>query len=564
MQLLARHVQGCFESDETGVLRVTAECPSLLWIVGSALDSTFVVDAAFDVSDLTSTTETTSWRSRLEAGLPEGSSILGCFCRRSQEDDSDSAPTLPKQLKCQTDPLLVFGEASNGNFCAWRFTNLAEALTPWRVDATAAPMLRAVARGRLVAGVPLLRPTEIASELERQAAGFQDSLCFLFPGSNMALKIKDLEKEKVRLPASSAARGVVTVDVLSESLSVIACKGPANFIDQTASVATEYSFDFLACIDPNAEGLEIAKALLASLQRQVATTVAIVRSSGSAVAPVNFRSFRPEPLNGNLTIALAETETTEVRCNLHKLLRLPEVPLLRPECALPWGSILHPCATGKPVNPHLDCGQKPGWWKGGEETKTAFIRGMYEYCHYMQDQFDDNGWGCAYRSLQTCVSWYRMQFYSAKGVPGIVEIQELLKRIDEAHKDIKVGGKRWIGTVEGMHVLQDYLGVECRLEFCQDVDDMANKVPSFLQHFAIQGTPIMMGVGQKAFTMVGLCYDSASGEVGFLIVDPHYTGSDELKKILDKGWVGWKKLDFFRKEADGFINCCLPQVPQAI
>lgn len=27
-----------------------------------------------------------------------------------------------------------------------------------------------------------------------------------------------------------------------------------------------------------------------------------------------------------------------------------------------------------------------------------------------------------------------------------------------------------------------------------------------------------------------------------MIVDPHYTGKDDLKPILSKGWVGWKTL----------------------
>lgn len=60
-----------------------------------------------------------------------------------------------------------------------------------------------------------------------------------------------------------------------------------------------------------------------------------------------------------------------------------------------------------------------------------------------EDNFDDNGWGCAYRSLQTCVSWYRMQHYSTEGVPSIPEIQRLLKCIDEAHKDLEIGSKKW-------------------------------------------------------------------------------------------------------------------------
>merc|ERR1712086_493793 len=98
--------------------------------------------------------------------------------------------------------------------------------------------------------------------------------------------------------------------------------------------------------------------------------------------------------------------------------------------------------------------------------------------------------------------------------------------------------------------------------YCQDAADMANQVPQMLLHLETHGTPIMVGAGLKAFTIVGLCYDGSSGEVAFNILDPHYTGADELKTILNKGWVGWKNLDFFAKNADGgFINCCLPMVP---
>lgn len=191
-------------------------------------------------------------------------------------------------------------------------------------------------------------------------------------------------------------------------------------------------------------------------------------------------------------------------------------------------------------------------------------REVYEYSHYTQDSLDDSGWGCAYRSLQTCVSWYRLQFYSDKEVPGIHDIQRLLQRIDEAHKDIVIGSKKWIGTVEAMYLLQDYLGVDCRMLYCRDVADMASQVPQLLQHFEQEGTPVMMGAGQYAYTLVSICFDTATGEVGFLIVDPHYTGADNIKSILQKGWVGWKGLDFFQKATDGgFINCCLPLAPKS-
>jgi len=36
----------------------------------------------------------------------------------------------------------------------------------------------------------------------------------------------------------------------------------------------------------------------------------------------------------------------------------------------------------------------------------------------LQDRFNDSGWGCAYRSLQTIVSWFRQQKYTDKPVPS--------------------------------------------------------------------------------------------------------------------------------------------------
>lgn len=46
------------------------------------------------------------------------------------------------------------------------------------------------------------------------------------------------------------------------------------------------------------------------------------------------------------------------------------------------------------------------------------VDGLYDYYHYMQDKFNDAGWGCAYRSLQTIVSWFRLQHFTTKPVPG--------------------------------------------------------------------------------------------------------------------------------------------------
>ena len=53
------------------------------------------------------------------------------------------------------------------------------------------------------------------------------------------------------------------------------------------------------------------------------------------------------------------------------------------------------------------------------------VDGTYSYHHYMQDRMNDDGWGCAYRSLQTLVSWFRYQGYTEKPVPSHAEIQQV-------------------------------------------------------------------------------------------------------------------------------------------
>ena len=44
----------------------------------------------------------------------------------------------------------------------------------------------------------------------------------------------------------------------------------------------------------------------------------------------------------------------------------------------------------------------------------------------LQDRFDDAGWGCAYRSLQTIWSYFRAQHYTSLPVPSHRQIQQSL------------------------------------------------------------------------------------------------------------------------------------------
>ena len=45
---------------------------------------------------------------------------------------------------------------------------------------------------------------------------------------------------------------------------------------------------------------------------------------------------------------------------------------------------------------------------------------------WAQDKFDDKGWGCAYRSLQTIWSWFQEQHYTAAPPPDHRTIQQTL------------------------------------------------------------------------------------------------------------------------------------------
>ncbi|XP_077671682.1 ufm1-specific protease 2 isoform X7 [Eretmochelys imbricata] len=70
------------------------------------------------------------------------------------------------------------------------------------------------------------------------------------------------------------------------------------------------------------------------------------------------------------------------------------------------------------------------------------------------------------------------------------------------------------------------------------------------------------GGGILAHTILGVAWNEVTGHTKFLILDPHYTGAEDLHVILEKGWCGWKGPDFWSKDA--YYNLCLPQRPKTI
>ncbi|EFJ19109.1 hypothetical protein SELMODRAFT_444316 [Selaginella moellendorffii] len=261
-----------------------------------------------------------------------------------------------------------------------------------------------------------------------------------------------------------------------------------------------------------------------------------------------------------------ERDSVDLRKALHSRLGLPlDRPLFRVANALTirGPQFISNRIDGKRLlDVHLGlprCGIS-----GGE---VSVIDGSYEYYHYLQDRMDDKGWGCAYRSLQTIMSWFRLQHYTSMKEPSHREIQATLVEIGDKEPSF-VGSQEWIGAIELSFVLDKLLGVTSKILSVRSGADLPEKCRELAAHFDTQGTPVMIGGGVLAYTLLGVDYNELTGESAFLILDPHYTGGEDLKTIRNGGWCGWKKAvsdtgrEFFLRNK--FYNLLLPQRPQAV
>ena len=208
------------------------------------------------------------------------------------------------------------------------------------------------------------------------------------------------------------------------------------------------------------------------------------------------------------------------------------------------------------LNPHLsisNINKQPE----NSHIIRALVKGNYHYYHYNQDNFNDAGWGCAYRSLQTLFSWFILNTSIGYGkkVPTIPEIQTILVKLGDKDKNI-INSNNWIGAIEVNLVLNELLGIENQILYVPSGADLNSKGRELLYHFQTNGTPVMVGGGVYAYTILGVDYDKVKGECKFLILDPHYTGEDDVKSIVNRGWCNWKNIDLFKKE--NFYNLCLP------
>ncbi|KAJ8752047.1 hypothetical protein K2173_001073 [Erythroxylum novogranatense] len=265
-----------------------------------------------------------------------------------------------------------------------------------------------------------------------------------------------------------------------------------------------------------------------------------------------------------------ELKQVEARRSLHLRLGLPfNRPLLRIANALNFNLVKDSVESksrhkGPRMLKDVHFGIPSSGVSGGI---ISLVQGSYEYYHYLQDGFDDSGWGCAYRSLQTIISWFRLQHYTSTDVPSHRDIQQAL--VDIGDKDPSfIGSREWIGAIELSFVLDKLLGVSCKIINVMSGAELPEKCRELALHFENQGTPVMIGGGVLAYTLLGVDYNEGTGDCAFLILDPHYTGNDEHKKIVNGGWCGWKKAvdnkgkNFFLH--DKFYNLLLPQRPNMV
>lgn len=255
-----------------------------------------------------------------------------------------------------------------------------------------------------------------------------------------------------------------------------------------------------------------------------------------------------------------------MRRALHQRLGIPlNRPVFRSTCALaldPSKDGADEDASQRLGNVHL--GLPPSGVVGGTQH---VVDGSYLYYHYLQDRFDDRGWGCAYRSLQTICSFFLLNNYTSKPVPSHREIQQLLHRIGDKPAEF-IDSKQWIGSMEVGFYLDSELGITWRNIFTSTGPELAEKARELAAHFDKHGTPVMMGGGNLAFTVLGVDWNKETGEVKFLILDPHYTGAEDLrtiqaKEVMMEGYratpCGWRSPSTFAKNS--FYNLCLPERP---
>uniref|UniRef100_A0A0R0JPX2 Ufm1-specific protease n=1 Tax=Glycine max TaxID=3847 RepID=A0A0R0JPX2_SOYBN len=234
----------------------------------------------------------------------------------------------------------------------------------------------------------------------------------------------------------------------------------------------------------------------------------ISSKAGSPVFSAELKSyhFSPpgilHPITVFYELSFGETEMkqVEVRRSLHSRLGLPyDRPLLRISNALDFSKLnnndMVSLQKGSTLLRDVHIGIPSSGVTGGT---VSLVQGSYEYFHYLHDGYNDSGWGCAYRSLQTIISWFRLQNYTSIEVPSHREIQQTLVEIGDKDPSF-VGSRDWIGAIELSFVLDKLLGVTCKVINVRSGAELPERCRELALHFENQSTPVMI-VNMQVYT----------------------------------------------------------------
>eukprot|EP00035_Acanthoeca_spectabilis_P020575 m.433604 g.433604 ORF g.433604 m.433604 type:complete len:295 (+) comp17596_c0_seq1:301-1185(+) len=203
------------------------------------------------------------------------------------------------------------------------------------------------------------------------------------------------------------------------------------------------------------------------------------------------------------------------------------------------------------------------------------LRGQCLYYHYGVDGTRDHGWGCGYRTLQTIVSWIRLNIESCQDqtTPTLIEIQQVLATANRAKRGHPgfVGSTEWISTEDCYIYLAAVLGVQCRVltlarDDCRESGlELAEQLA---EHFDRGDGPVMIGgvTDNRSRACVGVQFGATPKDYHLLVLDPHFGGrldSDgEHNELTPSGLATlsqhyrWESMDFF--ERGSWYNLCCP------
>ncbi|KAM7419322.1 hypothetical protein PAMA_016440 [Pampus argenteus] len=353
----------------------------------------------------------------------------------------------------------------------------------------------------------------------------------------------------LRLMMEVTKRGPVSAPILSRT------------VQKSHFLSTTLPMDCVIRTSCNDTMKEACERLLEALTHQLCDMEKVTlhhMKGATLLLPEPLHFLLPEP-KGLVTVVypagVPDSQLEAQRKELHQHFELPDdKPYFRRANAYHFPN--EPYKDGYLRNPHQVL--TPPTLDNG---KVYLVQGIYSYHHYMQDRMDDNGWGCAYRSLQTICSWFQQQGYVERRVPTHKEIQQALVDVGDKQSSF-VGSRQWIGSIEVQAVLNQLLGITSKIMFVSQGSELASKGRELANHFLTEGTPIMIGGGVLAHTILGVAWSETSGQIRYLILDPHYTGAEDLQVITDKGWCGWKGPEFWDQTA--YYNLCLPQRPKIL